>query len=98
MERPFWEVRCPHCGKNVKLAEDMQGRWITPLGGFAVGSVVGAVAGAGIGLASGGLGMTVTISVGLVLGAILGGSGYIFGDKIVDNFTCPSCKVELNMR
>ena|ERR1017187_9653931 len=95
MGRTAVEVRCPHCRTNVCLTEDKKGRWVKSFGGFTVGSLVGVTIAAGIGLAFGGWGTTATIPVGLVLGAILGGSGFILRDKIIDNFTCPSCGVHV---
>lgn len=91
------EVKCPHCGKNVKLTRDSKGRWIASLSGVTIGGIVGGVIGAGIGLASGGWGMAGTIPAGVALGTVLGGSGYVVGDKLIDKFKCPSCKGEVSI-
>lgn len=67
------------------------------VGGFTVGGVVGGIIGAGIGLASGGWGMAATIPLGIAAGGLLGGGGYLIGDKLLDRIKCPSCDRAINL-
>jgi len=91
------EVVCPHCDKKIKLVRDRKGRWIATLSGVTLGGIIGGVIGTVIGIASGGWGIAGTIPVGVALGTILGGAGYMVGDKLVDKFTCPSCNETVDL-
>jgi len=90
-------VRCPHCGRDVRLTRDKKGRWVATVGGVTVGGILGGIIGAGIGLVSGGWGIAATIPLGVAAGSILGGSGYLIGDKLLDKVKCPSCNKPINL-
>ena len=90
-------MQCPHCGKTVKLTRDNSGRWIATSVGLTIGGSIGAIIGAGIGIATGGTAMAATIPAGIALGTILGGGGYIIGDKLLDTFKCPACKGQIDL-
>jgi len=91
------KVTCPHCGKEVRLTRDRKGRWLATGGGLTVGAVVGGVIGAGIGLVSGGWGIAATIPLGIAAGSVLGGGGYLIGDKLLDRIKCPACKKPIDL-
>lgn len=92
MGRKVLEIKCPHCSKTVALTRDYKGRLVVGVGGLTVGAVIGGIIGAGAGIAAFGGGIAATLPFGIALGAMLGGGGYVVGDKLIDKFHCPSCK------
>jgi len=96
-EKKELEAKCQNCGKTIKLVRDSKGRWIASLSGLTLGGIIGGVVGAGIGLATGGVGIAATLPFGIAFGTIMGGTGYVVGDKVLDKFKCPECRKDIDL-
>ena len=96
-------VRCPHCGKMVKVHRDKKGRWVgqkrrwvAPVVGGAGGGTIGAVIGSSIGIAALGTAIVGTLPVALV-GITVGGlAGHLVGKWREKMVKCPECKKKFN--
>lgn len=62
-----------------------------------IGGTIGALIGASIGLATGGWGMPATVPLGIAAGSLLGGTGYVVGDKLLDRIKCPQCSETIDL-